>query len=129
MTEAATGPIVGDLVVYLDTDNPFDLPIVDRAGVRLDVLTWAADFKVDTDETHTATKLTVAVVGAPDPEDGTKSVLHWVLTDDLLQPGDAANQWPVTETPKTWPYSVKRTDDGLEKIVRRGRLIVKRARE
>jgi hypothetical protein len=125
----AIGPIQGALTLYLDTDNRLDFPIVDKNGDQLNVTGWTADFNIDATDAHEETKLTVAASVIADPEDGTKTILSVTVTDDLLQPGDDDAEWPVTSTPKKYPYSLKRTNDGFEKILRFGIVTVARKRE
>lgn len=123
-----TTPVTGNLTVYTDTDNPFDFPITDEDGTRLDVTGWTADLEVDTSSAHAATKLVVSASVVVDPDDAAATVLRVNVTDDLLQPGTSTGQWPVTTAAKKYPYSLKRTNAGFEKILRLGNFIVKRAR-
>lgn len=125
----ATGPVIGDLIVYTDTDNPLDFPIFDENGDRIDDLTgWTASLEVDADFAHSAVKLTVAGSIVADPEDTDKHVIRVTITDDLLQAGTSTGQWPVTTVPKVYPYSLKRTNSGFEKELRVGKFEVRRAR-
>lgn len=126
MAVQVTEPITGDLIVYMDTDNVFDIRVDDEDGTQLDVTGWTANLEVDDSaDTWAVKKLDVAASVVPDPEDAAKTVLRIAVTDDLLQPGTASNQWEE----KKYPYSVKRTNAGAEKIVRKGRFDVRRARQ
>lgn len=121
-----TDPVKGDLVLFMDTDNVFDFPIIDEDGTQLDVTGWTANLEVDdSSETWATNKLTVAASVVADPEDAAKTVLRVTITDDLLQPGDDDDEWEE----KKYPYSLKRTNAGAEKILRYGRFDVKRARQ
>jgi len=118
-------PVNEDLSAFLDTDNEWHFPVEDENGARLDPLgeSWTADFEI-ADSNTKVPRLTTPAIPAIDPAEPTKSILKVIIPDTELQPGTAADEFKEFD----YVYSLKRTNDAKEKILRWGAFHMLRAR-
>jgi uncharacterized membrane protein len=119
-----TLPIEADLIVFLDTDNPYEFEVYDENNVRIDVTGYLANLQVaKTEKDLPILDIECAVV--VDPLDATKTILTCTISDDMIQPVSEGGVW----SPKDYVYSLKRMNPGNEKILRLGSFIARRARK